>query len=239
VKRDRLVGCLRVSLAIGMALSAVACSESASRDTGVKLPSSDDFSGDCQWPQGENSGKFSYGCDHDRYEMTMAGAGVQGYHVTQDFDFHSRGLSAEVTETVQRGAGVEKGMLFGVGCLKDDQHGYVAAYANYNHRVGIARLEDDFTWIANKQMTASPPSGPSVRLGDICVNLSTGYTLVAATVNGKVIGSAVDKTLPGFETYDGVFLYANTWPGLATFDDLTMARPAHRDIQIARSLVSE
>jgi hypothetical protein len=221
---------------VALALLSAGCG-AGDGEAAATLPFSDGFSGDCQWPQGSNGDSFSYGCANKRYEMTLNGDGVQGYHVTQDFDLHSGGLHAEATGAVQTGTGVKHGVLLGIGCLKDDHHGYVAAYGNYDHRWGVARLEDDFTWIANQKITASPPSGPSVRLGIICANQPTGETLIAVSVNGNIVGSTIDETRAGFESYDGVFLYANTYPGLVTFDDLDVAVPTTDELRFSRSLL--
>ena len=63
--------------------------------------------------------------------MTLKQEGDNAYHVTHDFRFNSNAVRVDVTVAVVSGTGVKKGALVGVGCLKDDHHGYIAAVRTY------------------------------------------------------------------------------------------------------------
>ncbi len=150
--------------------------------------------------------------------MTLKQEGDNAYHVTHDFRFNSNAVRVDVTVAVVSGTGVKKGALVGVGCLKDDHHGYIAAVSTYG-TWGIARLEKDFTWLTGTNTRSSTPSATPIRIGIVCAKASDGSTTVAVLEDGKMIGSTTDRSRPGFDSYDGIFLYANTYPGVVTYDD--------------------
>jgi hypothetical protein len=198
------------------------------------LPFADDFSGDCQWPTGSNDDSFSYGCSDGRYEMKLSQEGDNAYHITQDFGLDSRAVRAQVTASVVGGGGRKKGALLGVGCLKDDHHGYVAAVGTYGVW-GIARLEKDLTWLTGTTSRSSTISAVPIVVGIICAKASDGSTTVALLEDGKIIGSTTDRRRPGFDSFSGIFLYANTYPGVVAYDEFAARKATAREVANSRA----
>jgi hypothetical protein len=198
------------------------------------LPFSDDFSGDCQWPSGSNDDSFSYGCSGGRYEMKLRQDGDNAYHITQDFGFEAGAVRAQVTAAVVGGGGLKKGALLGVGCLKDDHHGYVAAVGTYGVW-GIARLEKDFTWLTGTTSRSSTISAAPIVVGIICAKASDGSTTVALLEDGKMVGSTTDRRRPGFDSFSAILLYANTYPGVVAYDEFAARKATVREVANGRA----
>lgn len=203
--------------------------------TPASLPMSDGFSSGCNWPVGSNGPDYSYGCNNGRYQMTLQQEkGSASYHITQSFGFNSHALELQVDERIDQGVSPTQGALLGIGCLTDDHHGYVASVSTYG-TWGIARFEDDFTWLTYKNKPATPNSDAEVRVGIVCAKRADGSTVIAVTKNGKLLGSTVDQPRPGFEPYNGAFLYANSWPGLASFDNFRAVAATPAEVNEADS----
>jgi len=167
--------------------------------------------------------------------MTLKQAkGSAAYHITQSFGFNSHALALQVDERIDQGVSPTQGALLGIGCLIDDHHGYVASVSTYG-TWGIARLEDDFTWLTYKNKPTTPNSDAEVRVGIVCAKRADGSTVVAVTENGKLLGSTVDQQRPGFEAYNGAFLYANSWPGRVSFDNFRAATATSAEVNEADS----
>ena len=195
------------------------------------LPFSDDFSGDCVWPDGSNGDTFEYGCSNGRYELTLKRRGFRAYHVTQGFDLNSRALHIESDTLAKNGA------LVGIGCIQDDQHGYLAAVST-DGAWGIGRLvQDQIVWLTGTRTHALslPDSGAPIRIGIMCGKTSDGATAVAVLVNGRAVGSTTDPARSGYESFDGVYLYADTNPGSVTYDNFAARKATPAEIADART----
>jgi hypothetical protein len=217
--------------AVGMCFGLGAC---GGGDTVARtLPFADDFSGECVWPDGSNGGAFAYGCSDGRYKLTLKGRGFQAYHVTQGFDLHSKALRIEVDTVAKNGA------LVGIGCIKDDQHGYLASVST-DGAWGIGRIAPDnrIVWLTGTHTHAVslPSPGTPIRIGIMCgATAGDGANAVAVLVNGRAVGSTNDPARSGYESFDGVFLYAETDPGSVTYDNLAAREATRAEITDAQS----
>lgn len=177
------------------------------------LPIADNFSGNCQWPSGENE-NFAFGCDRVGYHMNLKKAGAR--HVQQNFALDLPSLSAEVDASVASGPGTEPGRaMLGIGCLSERDHGYLAILRT-DGVWAIMRLSTGFTQLAGTQQAGAIAGlGRSNRLRVICTGGAGKASVVSFFVNGKKVGSARDEQ--GSNSFNGVSLYTDTFPGDVVF----------------------
>jgi hypothetical protein len=164
--------------------------------------------------------------------MTLKRRGFQAYHVTQGFHLNSKALRIEADTLAKNGA------LTGIGCIKDDQHGYIAAVST-DGAWGIGRIAPDnrIVWLTGTRTHAVslPNPGTPIRIGITCGKTPDGATAVAALVNGQAVGSTSDPGRAGYESFDGVFLYADTEPGSVTYDNFAAREATRAEITDAQS----
>jgi hypothetical protein len=189
----------------------------------VALPFTDEFSGDCEWPVGENE-SMSFRCDRSAYRLRLKKPGP--VHAHRNFGLRATAIRAEVDSSVASGRGLEPGKaLLGIGCLSDRWHGYMGILGT-DGGWAIMRIEKlDFTPLAGTH-TRGPLSGigRTNRLGIVCARDGAGAILVSFHVNGREAGSATDRR--GQASFSGVTLYADTFPGEVLFERFAMRAPA-------------
>jgi hypothetical protein len=176
----------------------------------------DNFSDHCGWPSGETE-VFSYGCEEGSYRMSLKKAGP--VHVTRNFNWHARTVTLEVDSIIASGRGTEAGQaLLGIGCLADQNRGYVALLKTDGTWV-IMRLEKGFTQLAKGNEPVRMPWPSRNRIGIVCTSgPDKNASLIRFTLNGQKIGSAEDKE--GYGPFSGAALYADTFPGVVLFQRL-------------------
>ena len=177
------------------------------------LPIADDFSGNCQWPSGENE-HFAFGCDRVGYRMHLKKAGP--VHVQQNFALGLPALSAEVDVSVASGPGTEPGRaMLGIGCLSERDHGYIAILRT-DGVWAIMRIAKDFTQLAGtNQAGGIRVLGRTNHLRVVCTGGAGKASVVSFFINGQKVGSARDEK--SNTVFNGVALYTDTSPGDVVF----------------------
>lgn len=185
------------------------------------LPITDDFTGECGWPSGEME-TFSYGCERSAYRMHVKKAGP--VHVVRSFALEVPAVSAEVDAGVDTGAGAEPGRaLFGIGCLTDGSHGYMAMVKT-DGTWSIVRLNRSFTPLAGENKAGNIPKlGRTNRVRIVCNGGRERATVVSFFVNGQKVGSVEDEQ--GYGWFNGFALYADTFPGVVVFQRFVARQP--------------
>lgn len=196
----------------------------------VPLPITDDFSGDCSWPSGEWE-SFSFGCDKGAYHIRIKKPGPA--HITRDFSWAVQSVSAEVDGTVASGPGNEPGAaLLGVGCLVDENHGYLAILKT-DGTWAIMRLEKQFIQLAGADKARGVPGlRRTNHLRVTCAGGGGKPTAVTFFVNDQQAGSVGDEK--GYNSFNGVALYADTSPGDVIFERFAAREPSAQEPRDAR-----
>jgi uncharacterized RDD family membrane protein YckC len=211
------------------------------------LPRAEDFSGTCPWPEGHNAGarfSFSYGCGDSAYHLKLGALGP--YHVTRDYTFGAHAVRFDIDAVVRSGRGTAARVsppsaLLGIACLRSDAHGY-AGVIGTNGTDEIARWDGEF---AGKSGDARPGAIPGIdgtaradvhRIGILCAAQSDGTAVVGLFVDGRLISAFHDPH--GFDSFNAVGVYADTYPGDVVFDNFAAARPSQADVRAVRTRVS-
>ncbi len=194
------------------------------------LPMRDDFAGaTCGWPRGEYPA-LDVACEAGSYRWTLKETGP--FHVGRTLGLRSRAITFEVDATALSGKGTEPGQAaFGIGCLALHgsplgtgyaHHGYVAMLRT-DGGWGIIRYDfdtlagNDLPFIplaAANQPGAVPALQGTNRIAITCARQEKA-TLVRLTVNGRTVSSVEDPD--GYDTFYGVYLWADTFPGQVAF----------------------
>jgi len=179
------------------------------------LPMTDNFADDCRWTSGENP-TFSFGCEHAAYRLHLKKAGP--VHVTQNFDWKTRAVSAEIDVTVESspGAAAAGKALVGIGCLARPDSGYVGVLGT-DGGWAIMRIAGGFTQLAGPN-TPRAITGlrATNRLRVVCARGNRGATVVTFFVNDTEVGWVADES--GSAPFNGVALYTDTFPGVVRFE---------------------
>ena len=205
----------------------------------VKLPVSEDFSGDCSWPVGSNHtapANFDYACSGGAYVLTLHNTGA--YHVTQPVGVTTDAVKYEVDASVMSGRGTRPRVsrpsaLLGIACMPGDDHGY-AGLVGTNGTTEIVRWAGDFTGVAghSERGTVTGVDGTvnpgTVHLGIVCARQGDGTSLVGLFVNGVLIDAYRDRR--GYRSFRQVAVYTDTYPGTVGFDSFRASKPAQRDL---------
>lgn len=185
------------------------------------LPMIDDFSGECGWPRGEME-NFSYGCVRDGYRMQLKKPGP--VHVTRSFGLETHAVAAQVNVTVTSGRGTEPGKaMLGVGCIVDDEHGYVAILKT-DGAWGILRLQREFIPLAGSNQPGVSLQSSGATIGIECDASNEKASVISLFVDGQRVAASVDNR-QGYRWFNGFALYADTFPGDVVFERFTARRP--------------
>jgi len=179
------------------------------------LPMTDNFADNCRWTSGENP-TFSFGCEHAAYRLHLKKAGP--VHVTQNFDWKTPTVSAEIDVTLESGRGAEEAgkALVGIGCLASHDTGY-AGVLGTDGGWAIMRIAGGFTQLAgpNKPQAITRLRATN-RLRVVCARGNRGATVVTFFVNDREVGWAADES--GSVPFNGIALYTDTFPGVVRFE---------------------
>ena len=205
----------------------------------LKLPVSEDFSGECSWPVGFNHtppANFEYACSGDGYVLRMHTNGP--YYVTQPVVPVVDAVRYEIDASVASGRGTEPRVyppsaLLGIACMPRDNRGY-AGLVGTNGTTQIARWAGGVTGVAGHPEpgsvagmdgTANPDT---VHLGIVCARQQDGTSLVGLYVNDVLTDAYRDHT--GYRQFSQVAVYTDTYPGTVRFDSFRATKPAQSDL---------
>ncbi len=205
----------------------------------MKLPVSEDFSGECIWPVGSNHtppANFDYACSGGEYVLTLHNTGA--YHITQPVGVTADAVKYEVDASVTSGRGTRPRVsppsaLLGIACMPRDNRGY-AGLVGTNGTTDIVRWAGGFTdvaghsdrgTVAGMDGTANPDT---VHLGIVCARQQDGTSLVGLYVNGVLTDAYRDRT--GYRSFRQVAVYTDTYPGTVGLDSFRASKPAQSDL---------
>jgi hypothetical protein len=194
------------------------------------LPLADSFSSGCSWPIGANDHIFTYGCADGAYRMTLKKTGA--VNVIQWFGLHAPAVTGEIDAAITSGRGTVPGnATLGIGCLTDDQHGYVAMTSTSGHHSEIWYLQGDgqlHLLAHGRDSTKAPFIANPHLLRIVCASTESRSTSIGFFVNNKLALATDDRH--GLNEFNGFFLYANTYPGTVLFDRFAARTPSHTEI---------
>jgi hypothetical protein len=145
--------------------------------------------------------------------------------VAENFGWEATAVSVEVEAGVVSGRGTDPagGANLGIGCMSSRSSGYAGGVGT-NGAWAIMRIDRALTPLANALPGTLTTRSGTNRLRLVCSRLDDATTVVKFAVGGEEVGVVRDTHRA--ERFNGVLLYADTFPGVVTFERFDARRPA-------------
>ena len=224
----------RAGTAVAALAAAVLVTGCAATDSSVELPYTDDFAGDCRWP--EETGGLVSDCADGGYRLVVedatdaeGGSALLLEEATSSVAVEARG------EVVKRSSGGDDDYLaYGVSCVIDREgtSGYTFVVTERGEWAILRSRGKDQPDILREGMTESGGPG-SHTVGGMCVDAGGGRTLLALEVDGDTVATLEDEG--GHTRFEGFALtVTSTRAGAEVrFDDVRASVPSPREIEAA------
>jgi hypothetical protein len=208
------LSCLAALLS-GAALVAASCAEEVVTD---ELPIRDDFSGDCQWAEGDEEG-LSFACRDGEYRVLLDGTTRSESQVFyRMLEEAAPSVNVEVDVLVRPSRERQRSDAFefhGIGCWAsvDPELGYLFLVAPSSAVFGIARIDERdpnyMTFLADRPDDAVAEIGDANEIRAECRPVKGGPGVdLTMYLDGKQVWAAVDPE--GRTPFEAVGLFARS-----------------------------
>ncbi len=206
-------------------------------DPTVSLPYTEDFSGECLWPEDGEPG-FVAECEEGAYEILVRSEDAPGGSAVTLAEA-TPSLAIEARADVARDPS-ENGFIYGVSCVHDSDaaRGYEFVLdGRGNWAIMRANGEDEPLELLREGRLPNASPGPR-RLRGLCAAAGNDATILGLEIDGEPAAAAIDER--GYRTFDSialtVWLSADHERGaLVRFDDVLAGVPAADEIEEAQA----